>query len=102
MSDEEWIFKMQNDSNDSIYIKNKNSSKTKILESSGDGNIDLEKQLWKKGIPDAEGYFTLKLSHTPKFMTAISSSTLQIKGNTPLKWIIPNFDYLPSFFFSYT
>ena len=54
------------------------------------GKVDLEKQLWIKGIPDAEGYFTLKLSHTPKFMTAISSSTLQIKGNTPLKWIIPN------------
>ena len=90
MSDEEWIFKMQNDSNDSIYIKNINSSKTKVLESSGDGKVDLEKQLWKKGKPDAEGYFTLRISHIPKFMTAISSSTLQIKGNNPLKWIIPN------------
>ena len=39
MSDEEWIFKMQNDSNDSIYIENKISSKTKVLESSGDGKV---------------------------------------------------------------
>ena len=38
-SDEEWIFKMQNDSNDSIYIENKISSKTKVLESSGDGKV---------------------------------------------------------------
>ena len=39
MSDEEWIFKMQNDSNDSIYIENKNSSKTNVFESSGDGKV---------------------------------------------------------------
>ena len=65
------------------------------------GKVDLEKQLWKKGIPDAEGYFTLKLSHTPKFMTAISSSTLQIKGNTPLKWKIPNCWLFTVFLFLY-
>ena len=87
MSDEEWIFKMQNDSNDSIYIKNKNSSKTKILESSGDGNIDLEKQLWKKWMPDTEGYFTLENYKEPKFMTAISESCLEIRGNITLRRI---------------
>ena len=49
-SDEEWIFKMQNDSNDSIYIEIKNSSKTKVLESSGDGKVkDLYQvqETWK-------------------------------------------------------
>ena len=30
---------MQNDSNDSIYIENINSSKTKVFESSGDGKV---------------------------------------------------------------
>ena len=50
MSDEEWIFKMQNDSIDSIYIEIKNSSKTKVLESSGDGKVkDLYQvqETWK-------------------------------------------------------
>ena len=80
--DDEWIFKVKNETaNGSIIIENKKSSKTDVLVSSGDGKVDLEKQLWKKGIPDAEGYFTLKLSHTPKFMTAISSSTLKIQGS---------------------
>ena len=49
-SDEEWIFKMQNDSNDSIYIENKNSSKTNVFESSGDGKVkDLYQvqETWK-------------------------------------------------------
>ena len=41
---------MQNDSNDSIYIEIKNSSKTKVLESSGDGKVkDLYQvqETWK-------------------------------------------------------
>ena len=90
MSDEEWIFKMQNDSNDSIYIKNINSSKTKVLESSGDGKVDLEKQLWKKGKNEAKDYYTLK--NQTKVLTAIIDKTkpLQMQGNIPLKWIIPN------------
>ena len=38
-------------------------------------------QLWKKGKPDAEGYFTLENSGVPKVITAISESGLEIKGN---------------------
>ena len=38
-------------------------------------------QLWKKGEPDAEGYFTLQNSREPKVLTAISESSLEIKGN---------------------
>ena len=37
-------------------------------------------QLWKKGEPDAEGYFTLQNSGEPKVLTAISESSLEIKG----------------------
>ena len=52
-------------------------------------------QLWKKGEPDAEGYFTIENSvsglendyEVPKFMTAISESGLEIKGNITLRWI---------------
>ena len=42
---------------------------------------DRAEQLWKKGKPDAEGYFTLINCKVPKIMTAISPSVLQMKGN---------------------
>ena len=41
---------------------------------------DKAEQLWKKGEPDAEGYFTLQNSGEPKVLTAISESSLEIKG----------------------
>jgi hypothetical protein len=45
-------------------------------------------QLWKKGEPNAEGYFTLENYYVlPKFMTGISESVLELKGNTTLQWI---------------
>ena len=54
--------------------------------------VDLEdfqegkaKQLWKKGDPNAEGYFTLENSNVPKVLTADSSSDLKIKGNITLR-----------------
>ena len=84
MSDEQWNFKTIND--DLIHIEN--ISKTKVLATASDGQVILEdleegkaEQLWKKGKPDAEGYFTLINSKVPKIMTAISSSVLQMKGN---------------------
>ena len=44
-----------------------------------------KEQLWVKGSSNEDGYFTLKSSEecskVPKFMTAISASTLEIKGN---------------------
>ena len=42
-------------------------------------------QLWKKGEPNAEGYFTLENFNRTEIMTAVSSSILQIKGNLTLK-----------------
>ena len=84
MSDEQWNFKTNND--DLIHIEN--VSKTKVLATASDGQVILEdleedkaEQLWKKGNPDAEGYFTLINSKVPKIMTAISPSVLQMKGN---------------------
>ena len=73
-----------------IWIEN--ISKTKVLGTKNDGEVILEvyeedkaEQLWKKGIPNAEGYSTLKNSKVPKFMTAISSSNLRVIGNIPLR-----------------
>ena len=84
MSDEQWNFKTNDD--DLIHIEN--IAKTKVLATASDGQIILEdledgkaEQLWKKGKPNTEGYFTLENSKLPKLMTGISSSDLEIKGN---------------------
>ena len=37
-------------------------------------------QLWKKGKPDAEGYFSLESSESSKILTATSSSKLEVLG----------------------
>ena len=47
-------------------------------ESLVEGNAN---QLWKKGKPDAEGYFTLENSGEQRVLTAISESDMEIKGN---------------------
>ena len=79
-----WIFKTKDDDR-LIYIEN--TSKAKVLENARDGEVIQEvfvegkaDQLWKKGEPDAEGYFTLRNSGEPKVLTAISESSLEIIG----------------------
>ena len=101
-----WNFKTKKD--DLIYIEN--TSKTKVLENTnGTGcsttwsdqqriacyQVSLEdfeeekaEQLWRRGEPDAEGYFILESSLVYKYqferekvITAMSESVLAIKGN---------------------
>ena len=83
-----WIFKPKDD--ELIYIEN--TSETKVLGATSDGKVIQEvfvdgkaDQLWKKGKPDAEGYFTLNNYGVPKIITAISESGLEIKGNITLR-----------------
>ena len=38
-------------------------------------------QHWKKGKPDADGYFSLEGSKSSKILTATSSSNLEVIGN---------------------
>ena len=83
-----WIFKSKDD--DVIYVEN--ISKTRVLGATSDGKVIQEfmvegkaTQLWKKGKPDAEGYFTLQNSGEPKVLTAISESGLKIKGNITMR-----------------
>ena len=87
-SNDEWSFKTKEEL---IYIEN--ITKTKVLGATRNGEVVLEDfeedktgQLWKKGEPDAEGYFTLENSNVVKIMTAISKSGLEIKGNITLRW----------------
>ena len=90
MSDEEWVF---NPKTNLIYIQNILTEK--VLGATNDGQVIREKyeegkaqQLWKKGEPNTEGYFTLQNFNESKLMTAISTSDLQIKGNITHKWIV--------------
>ena len=82
------IFKTKGDN----LISIENTSKTKVLEATSDGKVIEEAfvegkadQLWIKGEPDADGYFTLTNSGVPKFLTAISESDLEIQGNITLR-----------------
>ena len=86
MSNEEWNFK---DKHDMIYIEN--ISRKKVLGITNDSEVILEdfkedkaEQLWKKGEPNADGYFTLENSKVPKVITANSSGGLEIKGKVTL------------------
>ena len=91
VSDQDWNFKPGKDG--LIYIES--ITDDQVLEFRNlDNNVVLEEfeedkaeQLWKKGEPDAEGYFTLENSNVVKVMTAISESGLEIKGNITLRCI---------------
>ena len=72
-----------------IYIEN--LSKAKVLGTINDSKVILEVfkedkagQLWKKGMPNANGYFTLENSEVPEVLTAVSFYNLEIKGNITL------------------
>jgi len=79
--DEKWNFQTKDDL---VYIEN--VSKQRVLGTTSDGKViseDIEEgkieQLWKKGEPNAEGYFTLENYKVPMVLTAISSKILEIK-----------------------
>ena len=70
-----WKFKTKDGM---IFIEN--ASKRKVLEVASNGNVylkdieeDKPEQLWKKGKPNAEGFFTLENVKVQKLMTAIKS-----------------------------
>ena len=73
-----------------------NINKTKVWGTTNDSKVILENfeegkdgQLWKKGEPNAEGYFTLESYNVSKFLTAASLTSLELKGNKTLRWILP-------------
>ena len=77
------------------YVENINE--TKVWGTTNDGKVILEifeedkaEQLWKKGEPNAEGYFTLENYKASKVITATSSTSLELKGNITLRWISPS------------
>ena len=98
-SDDAWSFETNyNYKDDLIYIKN--LSKGKFLGTTVNGNVrelfqvgDEDKQLWKKGVPDADGYFTLENAKVPKVLGFFLSG-LKIKGNITLIWK-PSYSKVP-------
>ena len=73
-----------------IYVENINE--TKVWGTTNDGKVILEifeedkaEQLWKKGEPNAEGYFTLENYEVSKVITATSSNSLELTGNIAKK-----------------
>ena len=95
VSNETCVF---NDKNGSIYIEN--TITTKVLGVINDSIVSWEdyvegnaQQLWIKGEPTVEGYYTLENSGVPMVLTAVSKmmnnvseSSLEVKGkhNTEL------------------
>ena len=91
MLDGEWNFKPKDDL---IYIEKMSNSK--VLETTDVNKVILEdfeedkaEQLWKRGVPNAEGYFTLENHKVPKVMTRLYQG-LEIKGNLTQRRIITN------------
>ena len=85
MSNDAWNFTTKDGL---IYIQN--ISKNEVLGGTkGEIGVSMENRihdkavlLWKKGETDNEGYFWLEKSKEPKLMTAVSSRSIEIKGNT--------------------
>ena len=78
-----------------VYIENKLTNKTLVVIGNST-NVTKEilaqnesKQMWKKGVPNHEGYFTLTYlesnkvvtTTTNKVLTATNGTSLEIKGN---------------------
>ena len=85
MSNDKWNFKSKDKL---IYIENISKAKFLGTRNNVDAKVILEdeaKQLWKKGEPNDQGYFTLEHSEKPLVITAISSSGLEINGNITLR-----------------
>ena len=95
-SDDIWNFKINLFNNDSEPVKGKenwiyieNGSKAKFFGIKKYGSeVILDSgqvpQQWIQGVPNAEGYFTLKSVNfysDGKVITAISSSGLEVRGN---------------------
>ena len=62
-----------------ITYDNRYNVKLQNVEDDNDG------QLWKKGKPNNKGYFTLENQKVKKFLTPVSSTSLELKGNITLR-----------------
>ena len=68
-------------------IENKNKKVLEVPEKNKEGNVEEENynknklgQLWKKGIADDNGYFTLINKESSEFLAADSDGGFKVKG----------------------
>ena len=76
-----------------VYIRN--NSKGTVLEAHKNGKVTQEfeiegnaNQLWKKGVPDEQGYYTLRNLGRKKVLTATSKNRLEIRDlmENAIRW----------------
>ena len=74
-----------------VYIENSLTNKSLVvIENSTTVTVEIlaqnenKQQMWKKGVPNHEGYFTLTYpeSGSNKVLTATNATSLEIKGNS--------------------
>ena len=81
-SKDNWIFGPIDSAERTVYIEN--TSNNTALSTSNDDVKEVSHyqndaaQIWRKGDPDNEGYFTL--SNNEKVLTAVSDHGLEMKG----------------------
>ena len=63
-----------NISNHKVLSAKHNSVKEKVIEQDNPG------QIWKKGVPNNEGYFTLTNVTSPKVLTASPAKKLEVRA----------------------
>ena len=87
-SSKTWIFKpLNSQTNSLIYIE----KGQKVLQATSGNKVKLAKkvtlpgsgQLWKKGNPNIEKYYTLKNSDFSRFLTAKDTEEFEIKSKCP-------------------
>ena len=82
MSTDNWIFGAVDSAQRTVYIEN-TSNNTVLSISNDDVKVvshyeNDTAQVWRKGSPDNEGYFTL--SNHEKVLTAVADHGLEMKG----------------------
>ena len=82
-SDNLWEFEGEDSEKTKIYVINRSKSTFLFVARPGSNVIPSDqKQLWIKGTPDNEGYFTLKDVTSQKYLTVESFDSLQVKGKS--------------------
>merc|ERR1719319_1745679 len=88
-SNHQWNLNETNPNETMVYIENKLTNKTLFV--IGNNTTVPEKilaqneskQMWKKGVPNHEGYFFLTYPESNKTLTAVNETSLEIRGQIP-------------------
>ena len=95
-SKEIWKF-----SDDSSAVNIENTSKNTLLRATSDDSVRevnaAATPIWKKGYPNAEGYFTLTCLKSQKVLTAVSDESFEMKGR--VDWVYTGSRYFNFFLF---